>query len=353
MQPRTKLLSVQYLRAIAALLVAYFHLVIQVPQFSGYLSFDTIVSSAQLYSGVWIFFVISGFIMYVTARELSAKEFAWRRVARIVPLYWTITLALCAIALLSPELLRRTDVTAAVVLKSLLFVPYHNPTQGGALFPLVTPGWTLNFEMAFYALFCMALLLRSPYRMGVVVGVLCAAGLVGLIYSRALFGSIAGFYTGMPAFLFAVGVCLGALYTRIELPRWACAALVVVGFWAALSGGLKGDSAQWAQYLGPIAIVTGAVLWERQFGIPYWRWFLLLGDASYSIYLVHIFAFGITREIWERTGFGGPFAAAGFAAASLLAALALALATYRLVERPALRLLRFRKLRPAQALSAN
>ena len=69
--------SVQYLRAMAALLVVGYH-----------------INSYQVYlmSGVDIFFVISGFIMWQSTRGgTSPRQFLTNRLIRIVPLYWLVT----------------------------------------------------------------------------------------------------------------------------------------------------------------------------------------------------------------------------------------------------------------------
>lgn len=333
---KEKLVGVQYLRAIAALMVAYYHLVDQIPAFAHTLSFSSVLSSQRLSAGVDIFFVISGFIMYVTGRDLSAGEYAWRRLVRIVPLYWALTLVVCAIAVLDAATLHRTDVTAEYAIKSLLFLPYHNPTQQDLLFPLLAPGWTLNYEMAFYALFALALLLPR-YRMRAVCFVLLALTLAGMLRARPEMLSISGFYTSSRLALFAAGITLGWLHgtRRLHISRVLCAALILAGFWGVLTDWTPVESSRWAELASATAIVTGVLAWEQQFGLPRLRIPLLLGDASYSIYLAHLFAFGLVRSIWSHVD-GLPWA---FATASMMAAVALALVTYRLIERPALRLL--------------
>jgi exopolysaccharide production protein ExoZ len=337
MAEKDKLIGVQYLRAIAALMVAYYHLISQIPAFSGALSFTRVVTTQRLFSGIDIFFVISGFIMYVTARKLSAGEFAWRRLIRIVPLYWILTLALCAMAMLDAANVHHADITPGHVLKSLLFIPYHNPAQGGMLWPALVPGWTLNYEMAFYALFAGSLLLPK-YRTRTVVAVLAAAVVAGAIWSRSETLSVWGFYTSNRVGLFAAGMVLGRAYGSgtLRMPRWLCVALVLVGFWGVLSDWPPVATDRSIELVSSIAIVLGVLAWERQFGMPRWRPALWLGDASYSIYLAHLFAFGIVRSLWKHVE--GP--AWEFAAISMAAAIVFGILTYSMLERPSLQLLR-------------
>jgi len=321
-------------------MVVYYHLVGQIPGLAPHFRFDTIIDSAHLWSGVCVFFVISGFVMYVTGRNLSASEFVWRRTARIVPLYWSVTLAVCALALLDPHLLHRTELTTYDLVKSLLFVPYANPGQGGQLFPILVPGWTLDYEMAFYALFAVALLAPARWRAWLIVAAIAASAVLGLLYPGERMYSIWGFYTSALVLLFAAGVLMGAAYIHIRerkvdlhVPKWVWVAVMLLGFWMILAD--LPHFAVW-QLAGSIAVVGAAVAWEHQFGLPRSRVLLLLGDASYSIYLVHLFAFGLIRVEW--THLHGENALV-FAILAVGSAIALALVTYQLIERPSLALL--------------
>ncbi|MEI5604677.1 acyltransferase, partial [Streptomyces brasiliscabiei] len=69
-----------------------------------------------------------------------------------MPLYWAVTLGFCALGL-TTHLFRHFAVTPADLVRSLLFIPYVNPQ--GRVWPIVIPGWTLDFEMAFYGLFAI------------------------------------------------------------------------------------------------------------------------------------------------------------------------------------------------------
>jgi peptidoglycan/LPS O-acetylase OafA/YrhL len=95
-------------------------------------------------AGVDLFFVISGFIMVYSSERLfaapaGARIFAWRRLSRIVPLYW------CAMALLLVKMavLHKPMPDAASVVTSFFFIPWD--TQGtGVPRPIYDLGWTLN-----------------------------------------------------------------------------------------------------------------------------------------------------------------------------------------------------------------
>ena len=114
-------------------MVAYLHLSSQWPPYSGFLELG------RLQTGVDIFFVISGFIMSVTSRDSRPGEFAARRLIRIVPLYWLLTITLAAAVLIRPQFFRTTVMSGTYLIKSLLFIPYANPGQSGTLVPLLVP----------------------------------------------------------------------------------------------------------------------------------------------------------------------------------------------------------------------
>ena len=115
--------------------------------------------------GIWgvdIFFVISGFIMmYVT--ENNEKFFLLKRIFRIVPLYWLLTLGVFVLAIFVPEVLNNTTANVDHLIKSLFFIPFDK--NGTGHFPILFLGWTLNFEVIFYFLFFLSLVFFKENRM--------------------------------------------------------------------------------------------------------------------------------------------------------------------------------------------
>lgn len=331
---KQKLVGVQYLRAIAALMVAYFHLTEQIPQYTRYLAAHRWIDTRNFASAVPVFFVISGFVMYISGIESSPREFARKRLARIVPLYWFLTFAIVALALTRPGFLHHTHLSAVHVADSLFFVPYF----GGAsheIFPLLGPGWSLNYEMFFYAIFALALFAPLRWRLPTVLLVIGALYGIGAADPAIQSDALGLAYTSGLLLLFGVGLLLGWQYSRgnIALPTGAAAALVVGGFAALLAAGTPA----WMQeYVAPTAIVFGVVSLDSAGAMPSWPWLLALGNASYSIYLAHPFAFDLIEKAWKVHA-NGEVAAVSFAVIALATAIALACGTYRLIELPALR----------------
>ncbi len=97
------------------------------------------------WSGVDLFFVISGFVMtYTVAKhDYSRKDFLLHRVARIVPMYWATTFATAILVVIAPSMFQTTHFGLSNFLQSLVFIPARDPVDG-AITPLLHLGWTLN-----------------------------------------------------------------------------------------------------------------------------------------------------------------------------------------------------------------
>lgn len=303
--------GIQYLRAIAALMVVCVHFVMTFrPDLGG-------PAMWTLTRGVNLFFVISGFVMVVTCTHLSAGEFIRRRIVRIVPLYWILTTVIAIRAVLVPSLFKSVVVTWPYFIKSLLFIPFANPAIGDALMPLLVPGWSLNYEMFFYALFALTLLTAKKR-------VLLYTGLVfvGLNLVRWLRADPASFYGDPMVYAFWLGMLIGQYYRLVKLSWVASVTLVACGFALLFQ--------PWGEYEGIFAaalIVFGAVQLEPY--TPRIAAAALLGDASYSIYLLHLFVFSVTRVLWHG---------AGFFAFSLAVVVGASILSYRYIEQPLVKL---------------
>ena len=167
--------TIQYLRAIAAMMVVWHHAREQLPGLKFFFP------SEFGPSGVDLFFVISGFIMVATTTGPGRPfNFIARRLIRVVPLYWLLTCTMVALAWKLPQLFRTIDLAPAHVLQSLLFIPHYSPSFPGMAWPVLVPGWTLNFEMFFYAVFAATLSLAQPMRLWALAAVMSTLVIVGL-----------------------------------------------------------------------------------------------------------------------------------------------------------------------------
>ena len=217
------LYSLQALRFIAAALVVISHIRNEV----GLTPFGS--------SGVDIFFVISGFIIYYVTRD-GAPQFFTRRLIRIVPLYWLGTLALAAIALKAPGMLKHTSLDASRLLGSLFFIPVWNESIQYHM-PLLTLGWSLNYEILFYLVFFIALKISHQHRL--LISSLLLVSLTAL-HPYAAPESALAFWSDAYVVEFIYGMLLAQILSstrfieHARLPMMAAMAGLVLYTWALL-----------------------------------------------------------------------------------------------------------------------
>jgi exopolysaccharide production protein ExoZ len=253
-------------------------------------------------SGVDIFFVISGFIMWVTTWEkpVTPGRFMALRIVRVVPMYWLATIGMALM------------VGWSGTIKSLLFVPY-DPS------PVLYQGWTLNYEMFFYALFAACLWLPKRVRLATLMG--CMVGLVAVGYALRPSNPIAITYTSSLLLEFAAGAVIGyAWVMRRRLPAVAALVCVVVGAILLCKGApLHG----WSQKAGAVLMVAGCLSFTAFHGEN--KALMQLGNASYSIYLIHPFVLAALKLL--------PLGAA-FPSLAMVASATVGWGCYRLIEKP-------------------
>lgn len=329
--PGRLVLPIQYLRGFAALMVVYHHTKTQIPMLEPYLpgQFGAL--------GVDIFFVISGFIIFITARETQPTplDFFVRRVIRIVPLYWLLTLLMCAIWWVAPSLFKTLIVTPVSLIQSLLFVPHYSLSFPEHVFPLLVPGWTLNYEMFFYLIFALLLPLPMRVMVGLVVLILGALVIMGSVLGP--FDSAAAVtYTNLMLLEFAAGVGLGYWWVHrrgIGMPASVGLTLFACG-WFLLAFNSVHPTAKLVDVVAATLIVAGSL--NHRFLSWNNRALKQVGDATYAIYLSHIFVLGVVRLIWVRVVDVEPsvFHAMVFACVAMLACTVAGLLVHRWLERP-------------------
>lgn len=291
-----KLLDLQILRALAASLVVADHVVGAVSGVG--VSSDVFHQPGHLmgHLGVITFFVLSGLIMVRQSSDLfgssrGALRFAYRRIVRIVPMYWIATLMRVAIPLPGSH-----RPGAKQLFLSLCFLPnFYSPLQ--RLEPVLPQGWTLNYEMAFYFLFFLAIFLvkRNGFLfLFFVPQVLVAIGHANFFGYTSAAGRVANFYCDPIILSFVFGVVLGVVeFSDFTLPRWSVPVspawlLLLPGmFFVALPGSI-GQTTAWELLglYGALVVVACTFVKSRPLGFVE-RTAVLLGDASYSTYLFH------------------------------------------------------------------
>ena len=289
MSANPKIHALQALRAIAASLVVVDHTLLEL---TGNRAGDKLTSLAWILGsvGVYTFFVVSGFIMvHVSWAQFGGVReslgFFRRRIIRIVPLYWLGTLAALGFHRISATHGAQDGLRELAY--SFAFVPY--PGDDGAMSPILPQGWTLNYEMMFYVVFALGLC--APRRFG--LPAVCAA-LFAFVLAGPQFHQASVAYLASPIILwFLLGIVLAVVwrYAKLSEPKWI---------------------SRPARLLEPI------------------------GDASYSLYLVHGLILTLLLRIWIGA-VGAP--SLYLLPISLVVAIAAGRVTYVAIERPLLGLL--------------
>jgi exopolysaccharide production protein ExoZ len=217
------------------------------------------------------------------------------------------------------------------------------------MFPIYVPGWTINYEMFFYLIFSVFLLVRHQLsRMLLTTGALVILVLIG---SVAFSGGVAGWVTAPILLEFALGIVLGAIFvSRWRLPPWAAIGALALGTAGILISYDLADFNSRALLWGPPAalIVFGATQLERHGKIPSLPFLHLLGDASYALYLTHLFAIGVLDILWGKLQLW-QFGHAAYIVSALAVSVALGILVHWFIEKPLIRLTANRRRAAMQA----
>lgn len=364
--------NIQLLRALAAMAVVYFH--------ASYI-FGGVHTDMK---AVAVFFVVSGFIMTHISRS-RPDGFMPNRIKRIVPLYWTCTIAFFLLMNLElsnplykiPQIFgwllhdrdtfmwyieNKTGFTDWTLLqdliRSLLFIPYMN--DQGFMFPVLGVGWTLNLEMYFYAIFSICLLISVRWAPIITAAIIVCVKVIA--WAVPGHNSLIAFYGDRYTGFFVLGILI--YYIWDKLPAWlertvityrwimgSVIALLLIAFNCFPLNTIKTLLGYWPAmmlyYALPAAVVALALVLHKG-GIRLSSTAILaLGEASFSIYLTHPFVaviiettlrqHPITTTLWNTVGAGV------FITTCTLTGLAI----HRWIELPVIRIMRKSRLSAA------
>jgi exopolysaccharide production protein ExoZ len=300
-----KLRTVELGRGIAAGAVVAFH----ANASAAYIGLSTSRWASPLQLGVDFFFVLSGFIIFHVhsddiGRADRALPYLWKRFARLIPLLWLVA---------GGWIVLRTFIAGAPTVDqigtSLLLYPSLSEPV-----PLVV--WTLRHEMLFYITFCVAIINRwMGFALfgGWTLAVLAQMGLIAAGQP----------IEGLPSLLlssfvldFVFGAVVAVISRRWVISSWwpliiGIVAVLVLG-WATVA--LSFERLSGLDYTSPgnlfvpligagfALCLYGMICIESRVKIP--QWAMLLGAASYAIYLVHTPVNSIVQHVAVRLGDG-------------------------------------------------
>lgn len=314
--------SIQGLRAIAALFVILEHI-----RFLNCGAF-----------GVDIFFCISGFMIMFSTHK-STGHFMKKRLIRILPLYYLMTVGTFLLLLLFPSMFEQTTANPIFLIKSLLFIPFD--IGGGILQPLMRIGWTVNCEIFFYLLFYLAFHISHRYR-----GLICCSFLGILVLTNQVLPhdfTPLRFYGDYVMLEFVLGILcyyaaewiyklhqngkLSNLLSPVCLPAaigiWILLmatkpTINILGFRRLLYWGVPAMLLVLCVFIAGLTIQTPKLL-------------VKLGNISFSIYLIHYYPVMFLDRVVFDFSSATPFALVGVVF-SIAVCLILSYVTWYLIE---------------------
>jgi exopolysaccharide production protein ExoZ len=305
-QPSKRIVSIQVCRGLAAMLVVLAHLrgeeikycstnFLRVFQFGG--------------MGVDLFFVISGIVISSATvgkfdSAANAGTFIYHRFARIFPVYWIYTTVILVAYLFNPAWINAGSGHRANIVASYLLVPTHRDM-------LVLQGWSLSYELYFYLVFFLLLLVSERVARRFLIA--WAAVIILLNVTGAIsFQPVLWVLTSPAVLEFLAGCIIFHIYRSSRLHPFAGALLVTAAFlWITAVVLYNAHVHQWnvdaIEGRGWIRIplygifaallLLGAMELERSGIVRYLRVFESIGDWSYSIYLCHIIVIGVVSRM--------------------------------------------------------
>ena len=287
-----KIQSLQVLRGLAAWLVVYHHYMQIFHSFNSTSSIGEFFSSRGGF-GVDLFFVLSGFMMYLAASRPSTDGWSFfiKRLFRVFPTYWFFTFIIIIAVELIPSAFIYNQYTAYTLIQSLLFIPHEN-VSGLGVYPVLTVGWTLNYEVLFYSI--LAVCLAVFKRKGIYI--CCVLILLFPIVFYSFDNVTMSVIKNPKMWQFVFGMAIGYIFLKykiIEIQLFKTGLISLIAGGIVLSGivgyGLIHTT------ISASLIVIGFILINNLFNEKnlLTQFLIKLGDYSYSTYLAHILVLGV------------------------------------------------------------
>lgn len=337
-----RLFTLDAMRGIAAVVVVYYHSAVV----TDVACFQAPCNVRHGFLAVDMFFALSGFVLSHTYDErfrngLTAWGFMKNRIVRLMPIYWLgLAVALPLAGWEAVKGLQSVDGLVNTVLLNAAVLPSPVAAPHPYLIALLRPAWSLFFEL-WVANLIFALFWRALRGLG--LAAVIGAALVGVVIGTLRYGSLDmgpvwdTFAGGFPRVLFSffLGVAVRRLAARAAPPRLPSPLVVgitLATFFLPVPHGWDVPFQLGCVTLAyPLLIYAGAGATEKRVLLA-----VLLGDASYALYLIHM----PLLDLWERgMRKGGVAPSPAAAALFVVAAFLLAVLVDRLYDRRARRAL--------------
>lgn len=268
--------SIQLLRALAAFLVLLLHTFYKETVYS-----NGIFTGFHFgHIGVDIFFIVSGFIMLHTIKENTHPlDFLLKRFIRIYPIYWLTSIVALIGYIVVPHLVnsgREADLIASLFLL---------PTQVGYLNP---NAWTLSFELLFYFILFVVLLISFRFRVVLSTLIVLVLGSYGLLAKPE--SNWASFIFDSILFEFVLGFVIYGIYCNfVRLNRYLLLLRILSVILFSILWNI-GSELRFVHFGGmAFCICIFCLSFEPLMQTKKSSLMMKLGDSSYSLYLTHAF----------------------------------------------------------------
>jgi exopolysaccharide production protein ExoZ len=321
----------------AAVAVAVYHVYLIFLQKFGTPTFEVVSQYGQL--GVPYFFVLSGFIItHAHWKDLgnakSIPTYFYRRFVRVYPVYWIFSIVFVIAALVGfgdAEL----DPRWSSIVENIALIHFTPDFTS----PPLKVAWTLFYEIRFYLLFGIAII--NP-RIGAVLGACWVLACLLLKPFNAFTTELLSFWS----FAFLFGILAALAYKRFSPKAWlVCGGLGLILCASILLGDAMDLRSKRSWFIIPVSagfalVVLSQALREKQTGSKTNRIGKLLGDASYSLYLVHSAAISAAVIIISRLGLQNTLPHAVLFIPVLIGAIIVGVLAHLVVEKPLMKALR-------------
>lgn len=331
-QARPRFLLLDFLRILAAVAVLFYHYTARYHSQWGIAPTENFqfVSQFTAYGalGVQLFFVISGFVILLSAEGRSLGQFVSARVARLFPAYWVAVLTTAVLVMfIAPQLGKNISGSEVLLNLTMVHRAFGVQSVDGVY-------WTLWVELLFYIM--IALLIATKLTEARVYAFAFIWPLVGgIVQSLPEPSVLSVFLSPKYASLFAGGMILYLIHSRgHNLLRWLLLSFnICIAVYQTVTHELLGAA---QRYTGlELSGTLGAVLVFAIFGVVAlvtvtplkyrgWSWMTYAGALTYPLYLMHEYwgwwIIGLTNPILGKWG-------------ALLAAIAFSFTAAIIIER--------------------
>lgn len=229
-----------------------------------------------------IFFVISGFIITYsqTINKKKISEFFILRFIRIIPVYWFLTSVFALLFFFFPSSFRERTINLEHVIYSFFFVSNISLSVP----PVIIPGWTLEYEMIFYFLFSISLLIKKIK--------------LKFIYFFVTISITAFFLKEFKMFEFLFGVICALIYLNCHINKTNSFVILIISiilfFITIINKNFLYNYLIWS--LSSFLLVLSLIYLPQIKS----KFFFYLGNASYSIYLIQTFTIPVFYKLSSK-----------------------------------------------------